>query len=154
LNTKKTAGEASGEHVIDRVVKNIEYGRFERMMSGLTTFGAAMVCAEVYYEHYKASFGNKFMWSPVVVTPPIMVAGVAGVFSKRAAKTILPISAAIYALTGIEGLFFHARGIMRKPGGLRHAWYNIVMGPPAMAPMLFAMVGGMGLLASLLRREK
>jgi hypothetical protein len=146
--------ETPAVHTIDRLVQDIEHGRFERMLSGLTSFGAAMVCAEVYYEHYRASFGNKFMWSPIIVTPPILVAGVAGVFSKRAAKTLLPISAAVYAITGIEGLFFHARGILRKPGGWRHAWYNIVMGPPPMAPMLFAMVGGMGLLAALLRREK
>jgi len=150
---RKAKHEAPPVHTIDRLVQNIEHGRFERMLSGLTAFGAAMVCAEVYYEHYRASFGNKFMWSPVIVTPPILLAGIAGVFSRRAAKTLLPVSAAIYAITGAEGLFFHTRGIFRKPGGWRHAWYNIVMGPPPMAPMLFAMVGGMGLLASLLRRE-
>ena len=142
------------EHLVDRLVRNIERGRFERMLSGITAFGALMVCAEVYYEHYKGSFGNKVMWTPILVTPPLLAASVAGVFSRTAAKTFLPAAALVYALVGGIGLFFHTRGIVRKPGGLHYAWYNITMGPPPMAPALFAMVGGMGILASLLRREE
>ncbi|HXU23737.1 MAG TPA: hypothetical protein VN697_06890 [Tepidiformaceae bacterium] len=146
--------QAREEHLIDRLVENIERGRFERMLSAITAFGALMVCAEVYYEHYKGSFGNKFMWTPVVATPPLLAASVAAVFSRAAAKTFLPAAAGGYAAVGAIGLFFHARGIVRKPGGLKYAWYNITMGPPPMAPALFAMVGGMGILAALLRREK
>jgi hypothetical protein len=33
------------------------------------------------------------------------------------------------------------------------ARYNAEMGPPMFAPLLFGMIGGMGLLASVLRRE-
>jgi hypothetical protein len=40
-----------------------------------------------------------------------------------------------------------------KAGGKANLVYNIEMGPPAFAPLLAAMVGGMGLLAALLRRE-
>ena len=32
--------------------------------------------------------------------------------------------------------------------------YNMEMGPPLLAPLLVTLVGGMGLLASVLRREK
>ena len=46
-----------------------------------------MTGAEVYLEHYRGSFGNKWMWSPIVVTPPVVVAGIGGVFSQRWAKT-------------------------------------------------------------------
>lgn len=89
-----------------------------------------------------------------MVTPPIVVAGIAGVFSRRAAKTWLPIASAIYTATALAGLFFHIRGVHRRPGGWREATYNVVMGPPTLAPGLLAMVGGMGLLAALLRRAK
>ena len=44
------------------------------------------------------------------------------------------------------------RGTDERPGGRRYARYNIEMGPPLLAPLLFAMVGGMGLLAAILRR--
>jgi hypothetical protein len=41
----------------------------------------------------------------------------------------------------------------QKPGGWRNAKYNLEMGPPLLAPLLMTMVGGMGLLASILRRR-
>jgi len=145
---------AAAEHLVDRLLINVEHGRFERSLSGLTAAAALVTGAEVYLEHYKASFGNKVMWSPILVTPPLVVAGIGGVFSKRWAKTALPITAAIFTLNGLAGEYFHARGVARKPGGWALASYNLPMGPPISAPGLMAMVGGMGLLASVLRREK
>lgn len=149
----RAQGEDQGE-LLDRLVSNVQHGRFERMLSGLTTLGSLMVVAEVIYEHYKGSFGNKMMWAPVIATPPLLIASVMAVFSRWAAKTVLPVASALYAIVGFVGVFFHFRGIERKPGGFRYLIYNVIMGPPAMAPMLFAMVGGMGLLAALLRREE
>jgi hypothetical protein len=142
------------EHRIDRMVRNIEHGRFERSLSGLTAFAAVVTTAEVYVEHYSASFGNKMMWSPIVVTPPVVVAGIAGVFSRRWAKTVLPVASAVYGLTGLAGEYYHARGVARKPGGWRLWSYNVPMGPPIAAPGLMSIVGGMGLLAAVLRRER
>ena len=55
---------------------------------------------------------------------------------------------------GLQGTYLHARGIAQKPGGWRNARYNMEMGPPLLAPLLVTMVGGMGLLAAILRREK
>ena len=143
----------STTHRIDRWVSNVEHGRFERSLSGLTAFAATVTTAEVYIEHYRASFGNKMMWSPIIVTPPVVVAGIAGVYSKRWAKTALPIASGIYMLNGLLGEYYHARGVARRPGGFSQASYNIPMGPPIMAPGLMSIVGAMGLLASLLRRE-
>jgi hypothetical protein len=140
--------------VLDRLLVNVEHGRFERSLAGLTAAAALVTGAEVYLEHYKASFGNKVMWSPILVTPPLVVAGIGGVFSKRWAKTALPIAAAIFGLDGLVGEYFHARGVARKPGGWSMASYNLPMGPPISAPGLMAMVGGMGVLAAALRREK
>jgi hypothetical protein len=142
------------EYLVDRVLRNVAHGRFERSLSGLTAFAAVVTTVEVYLEHYKASFGNKWMWSPIVVTPPVVVAGVGGVFSKRWAKRWLPITAAVYAANGLMGQYFHARGVSRRPGGWRMASYNVPMGPPIAAPGLMSIVGGMGLLAAVLRREK
>jgi hypothetical protein len=146
--------EANTMHLLDQLVSNVQHGRFERMLSALTTVSALMVVIEVIYEHYKGSFGNKMMWAPVIATPPLLVASVWGVFSKTAAKTILPLTALNYVIVGFIGVVFHFRGVARKPGGLRYIIYNAIMGPPTMAPMLFSMVGGMGLLAALLRREE
>ncbi len=141
-------------HLIDRMLGNIEHGRFERSLCALTAIGAVVTTTEVYLEHYKASFGNKMMWSPILVTPPVVIAGIGGVFSEKWAKTWLPLTAGIYTLNGALGEYYHARGVARKPGGWRLASYNVPMGPPIMAPGLMTIVGGMGLLAAVLRRER
>ena len=96
------------------------------------------------------------LWNnvPIVVTPPVVVAGIGGIFSKKWAKTWLPLCAGIYTLNGVIGEYYHARGVARKPGGWRMASYNVPMGPPIMAPGLMTIVGGMGLLAAVLRRER
>ncbi len=41
----------------------------------------------------------------------------------------------------------------RKPGGFSQASYNLAMGPPIMAPGLMTIVGMLGVLSALLRRE-
>jgi len=150
---KKISGRRRSVHFIDRVVSNIAHGRFERSLSGVTAFAAAVTTAEIYLEHYRASFGNKMMWSPIIVTPPVMVAGIGGVFSRKWAKTYLPITALIYTANGLVGEYYHARGVARRPGGFKQASYNLAMGPPIMAPGLMTIVGMLGILAALLRRE-
>lgn len=142
------------EHLVDRALTNVSHGRFERSLSALTAFAAAVTTGEIYLEHYKASFGNKWMWSPIVVTPPVVVAGVGGVFSRRWAKLWLPITAAVYTANGLLGEYLHARGVARRPGGWKNASYNVPMGPPIVAPGLMCIVGAMGLLAAVLRRER
>ncbi len=154
MSAPTTVASPTSEYLLDKVVANLEYGRLERSLSGLTAFAAVVTCSEVYLSHYKASFGNKVMWSPILLTPPLVIAGIGGVFSKKWAKTALPIASAAFALNGLAGEYFHARGVARKPGGFTLWTYNLPMGPPISAPGLMAMVGGMGLLASVLRREK
>lgn len=139
---------------IDRMIRNVETGRFERALSGITAIGALVTAAEIYFEHDKASFGNKLMWIPVALGPVGAIAGVAGVFSRRMAKTALPLASAAIVANGLQGTYLHARGIAQKPGGFSNLKYNMEMGPPLLAPLLVTLVGGMGLLAAVLRREK
>jgi hypothetical protein len=138
---------------IDRLIRDIRTGRFERMLSGLTGAGAIVTAAEIYFEHDRASFGNKNMWLPVALGPLGLAAGIAGVFNKTAAKTALPVVSALIVVNGVQGFVLHARGVGQRPGGWKLWRYNIEMGPPLFAPLLVTMVGGMGLLAAILRRE-
>jgi hypothetical protein len=134
--------------------KNLLTGRFQKTLSALTAFSAVGLGFEIYLEHYKGSFGDKWMWTPIFLTPPLTAAGVAGVFSEKHARTTLPAVSALYTLDGLIGVYTHVRGVLRKPGGLQEPTYNLVMGPPLLAPGSLALVGGMGLVAALARREK
>ena len=144
---------AATRHGIDHLLRNVRHGRFERAMSGLTAVGALVTGLEIWLEHDRASFSNRMMWVPVALTPIVSAAGLAGVFSRRAAKTVLPLASAVVVANSVQGQYLHLRGISQRPGGWRLARYNAEMGPPVFAPLLFGLVGGMGLLAAVLRRE-
>jgi hypothetical protein len=137
-----------------RVLRDWRRGRAQRLLSAATAASALPLGFEIYVNHYGGSFGNKWMWTPVVLSPALSAAGVAGVVSERAAKTVLPALSAVFLLDGAAGVFFHLRGAYRKPGGFKEATYNFVQGPPALAPGSLAMIGGMGLAAALSRRER
>jgi hypothetical protein len=132
-------------------LRDLRTGRFERTLSALTAAGAAVTAGEIYLSHDGASFGNGMMWWPVVVVPTAVPAGIAAVFSERAARTVLPVASAAIVANGVQGTYLHWRGIRQRPGG----WtlYNMEAGPPVFAPLLASLVGGMGLLAAVLRRE-
>ncbi|AEV71489.1 MULTISPECIES: hypothetical protein [Mycolicibacterium] len=132
-------------------VHAIRTGRFERTLAALTAAGAAVTTAEIYLSHDGASFGNRMMYWPVVIVPTAVPAGLAGYFSRRAAHTVLPTASALIVANGLQGAYLHLRGIRQRPGGL--TMYNLESGPPLFAPLLASLVGGMGLLAALLRRE-
>ena len=57
-------------------------------------------------------------------------------------------------LDGLIGVVTHIRGVRRKPGGFKEPLYNIVMGPPLLAPGSLVMVGAIGLLAAIVERER
>ncbi len=138
---------------IDRLLADVRTGRFEQTLAALTAGGAVITTAEIYLAHDGASFGNRMMWWPVVVVPTLLPAGIAAVVSRRAAKTVLPLASAAVVVNGIQGTYLHMRGVAQKPGGWKLLGYNLEMGPPIFAPMLASLVGGMGLLAAVLRRE-
>ena len=137
-----------------RLLRNLRHGRAQRLLAGATAAAALPLGAEIYVNHYGGSFGNKWMWTPVVLSPAVTVAGVAGVASERAARTWLPAMSALYVANGSLGVYLHLRGIARKPGGFRQASYNLVMGPPLLAPGSLTMVGALGLTAAVMRRER
>jgi hypothetical protein len=154
VRRRQRTGVEGAPEGIDRLVRNVEHGRFERTLSGLTAAGALVTAAEIWLEHDRASFGNRMMWLPVALGPVGAAAGVAGVASRRMAKTALPLASAAIVLNGLQGTYLHVRGIAQRPGGWRLARYNAEMGPPLFAPLLVTMVGGMGLIAAVLRRER
>jgi hypothetical protein len=134
--------------------RNVSNGRMQRTLAAATAFSAVPLGLEIYFEHFRGSFGDKWMWTPIALSPALAVAGAAGVRSERAARTWLPAVSALYCADGLIGVITHVRGVARKPGGFREPLFNIVMGPPLLAPGSLALVGGMGLAAAAFGREQ
>jgi hypothetical protein len=137
-----------------RLLRELRHGRVQRTLAAATALSALPLGAEIYFEHFRGSFGDKWMWTPVALSPALGAAGAAAVRSERAARTVLPVVSALYCLDGLIGVYTHIQGVRKRPGGLSEPLYNIVMGPPLLAPGSLALVGGMGLAAALARRER
>jgi hypothetical protein len=142
------------ERAAARWWRNVRSGRMQQTLAAATAVSALPLGLEIYFEHFRGSFGDKWMWTPVALSPALSAAGMAGIRSERAAKTWLPAFSALYCLDGLIGVITHVRGVARKPGGFREPLFNVVMGPPMLAPGSLALVGGMGLAAAAFGRER
>lgn len=136
------------------VSEHIRDGRFQRSMALLTAGSSLISGLEVGYEHYKGSYSNPIMYTPVALSGVLTGASLWGAFSERAARTVMRAVAFTTLADGLIGFGFHVRGIHRKPGGWRLPITNIVMGPPIFAPLLFGTAAYLGFMASYLRREE
>jgi hypothetical protein len=134
--------------------QDLREGRFQKHMALATAIAAGCSGFEAFYSHYKSNFRYKAQWTPVVVAPLLAGAGIGALKSQRIAERWLPVFSVAAVLEGAVGFGYHARGILRRPGGSTMIAYNTLHGPPILAPLLFAAVGVTGLLASLMRREK
>ncbi len=137
-----------------RLLDNIRNGRVQKLLAVTTALSAPALGLEVYLEHTKGSFGDKWMLTPLWLTPPLTAAGLAGVASEKAAKTVLPAVSALYFLDGLAGIVTHVQGVRKRPGGFKELQYNLVMGPPLLAPGSLCLVGALGMAAAIVRRER
>ncbi|WP_348267169.1 hypothetical protein P8936_15330 [Edaphobacter paludis] len=140
-------------HDLEIVRNDIREGRFQRSLSLLTAFSSLMSGLEVGYEHYRGSYSQRVMYTPVILSAALTGAGVAGFFNRWAARTVLRAVSAFTLVDSAIGFYFHVRGVQRKPGGWRLPMVNMIMGPPIFAPLLFGTSAYLGLIASFLRRE-
>ncbi len=140
--------------LLRRLASRVDDGRFQRSLA-LVAGGAGLLSGlEVTSQHYRGSFGQKVMYSPVLLSSALFAAGLAGAVSPRAARTVLPAASALLLADGVVGFGFHVRGLLRKPGGLQQLVTNVCMGPPIFAPLLLGIGGVVGLVASTLDAEE
>src|SRR4051794_41251776 len=103
---------------VARAVRNVRSGRMQKALSVATAASTVPLTFEVYLEHYRGSFGDKWEWVPIALAPAVVASGAAGVVSQRAARTWLPVTAGLYGACGVLGTVLHARGVHPPPGGL------------------------------------
>jgi hypothetical protein len=141
-----------GRHLLS-AEQDMREGRFQRQVAIVTGVSALLSGFEAYYSHYKNNFRYWIQWSPIVLAPILAGTAFASVKSRRLATTTLPAVSALAGADAAVGFYYHARGVLRRPGGSKRLLYNIMYGPPIFAPLLFGAAGMLGILASLLRRR-
>ncbi|MDQ6944695.1 MAG: hypothetical protein M3256_00155 [Actinomycetota bacterium] len=147
-------GLAATDRGVRAVETDVAHGRFQQGMALTSAAFAILAGGEAYFEHMRGSYNQRLMWTPVWVTPPMVAAAVASAFSKQTAQRVLPVASAVTFLDGMLGFGLHLRGIYRMPGRFSNLRFNLTMGPPLFAPLLFTAVGLLGFTASLLKRSQ
>ena len=101
-------------------------------------------------EHYRGTFHNKAMVTPLVVSALTLAVSAHGTGDTRsiAHRVRDPIYAAA-ALTGLVGTGFHLYNIGKRPGGF--CWQNLFYGSPLGAPAAVALAGLLGYYSERLR---
>lgn len=149
----RTPKAKARQSAISNLKSEISHGRFQQLMALASAFLAVLAGGEAYLEHLRGSYNQRAMWTPVWLTPPMVGAAIGAAWSERIAHRVLPITSVVTFLDGMLGFFLHLRGIKRMPGSFENLQFNLTMGPPLFAPLLFSAVGLLGFVAYLLRRE-
>jgi hypothetical protein len=114
---------------------------------------ALSVLADSAIEHYRGSFENRAMYTPLITASLSLLASTHGTRDQRGASRIE--RDAIYALSGLVGLVglgFHAWNITKREGGL--SWLNLFYAAPFGAPAALSLSGLLGFASERLRDAK
>lgn len=125
----------------------VRAGRRLNQASGVL---AVAVLLDSAVEHYRGSFENKAMISPLVSSTLNIVASLHGVADRRVAAHRA--RDAVYAVAGVSGFVgtgFHLYNIGKRPGGF--SWLNLFYAAPIGAPMALTLSGMLGFLAERVR---
>ncbi|MGH7099089.1 MAG: hypothetical protein ACREE4_15720 [Stellaceae bacterium] len=124
--------------------------RAARRMNRAAGVIAASVLADSAVEHYRGSFHNKAMVTPLIAATLSLAVSAHGNADERpAAHRARDSVYAATAVTGLGGTCFHIYNISKKPGGF--SWQNLFYSAPIGAPMALTLSGMMGFLAERVR---
>ena len=104
---------------------------------------ALSVLADSAVEHYRGSFHNKAMYTPLAVSAATLAFSLHGMADRRGfAHKARDVDYVLAALTGMMGTGFHVFNVSRQPGGVTWAslFYRAPLGAPA-AIMLSGLLG-------------
>lgn len=104
---------------------------------------AFAVLADSAIEHYRGSFQNRAMYTPLVTATLTLGASLFGSADTR--ERGHPVRDAVYVLaaaTGFGGVGFHAYNISKRPGGV--SWLNLFYSAPIGAPIALVLAGLVG----------
>src|SRR3954452_1133404 len=104
---------------------------------------AASVLADSSVEHYRGSFKNKAMYTPLVVSALTLATSIHGTSDMRPlAHRLRDGGYLLAAATGLLGTGFHVYNVTKRVGGF--SWQNLFYGAPLGAPMAILLSGLLG----------
>jgi hypothetical protein len=104
---------------------------------------ATSVLADSAVEHYRGSFKNKAMFTPLVVSALTLATSLHGTSDSRpAAHDVRDAIYALAAATGLIGTGFHLYNVGKKVGGF--SWQNLFYRAPLGAPFAILLSGLIG----------
>ncbi len=104
---------------------------------------ALSVLADSGVEHYRGSFKNKAMFTPLIVSVLTLGTSIHGTADRRGvAHVARDTTYLLAAATGLIGTGFHIYNVAKKAGGF--SWQNLFYGAPLGAPMAILLSGLIG----------
>jgi len=113
---------------------------------------ALSVLADSGIEHYRGSFKNTAMFTPLAVASMTLATSIHGTADARAfAHRARDIVYLLAAATGVAGTGFHFYNVGKKDGGF--CWQNLFYGAPLGAPMAILLAGLIGFCSERVRES-
>jgi hypothetical protein len=113
---------------------------------------AFSVLADSAVEHYRGSFKNKAMFTPVVVAALTFATSFHGSLDRRgSAHAIRDVIYGLAAATGLMGTGFHVYNVGKSAGGF--CWQNLFYRAPLGAPMAILLSGLIGFCSERVREN-
>jgi hypothetical protein len=114
---------------------------------------AASVLADSGIEHYRGSFKNKAMFTPLVVSALTLATSLHGTSDMRpVAQRARDTAYLLAAATGLAGTGFHLYNVGKKLGGF--CWQNLFYAAPLGAPMAILLSGLVGFCSERVRESE
>ena len=125
-----------------RRAPRMRVGRETRSLHASAALLSASVLADSLVEHYRGSFENPGMYTPLVVSALGVAAGADGAGGRVLPPRVRNGVYGLAAVTGAVGAGFHVYNLLRRPGGLN--WLNAFYAAPVGAPAALSLAGAIG----------
>jgi hypothetical protein len=113
---------------------------------------ATSVLTDSGIEHYRGSFKNKAMFTPLIVSALTLATSIHGTSDRRpAAHKFRDTSYLMAAITGLLGTGFHIYNVGKQVGGF--SWQNLFYSAPLGAPMAILLSGLIGFCSERVRES-
>jgi hypothetical protein len=116
------------------------------------TFAYALLAIEAGYEHYKGYFFNKVMFTPVILSPTLMLIHMGAMTGNNTFRGLEKWLSLAAAVAGLIGFRFHIKNLQYRTGGI--SWQNLFYGAPVVAPLQLTSQGLLGFLAAFFDEEE